>query len=70
MKDMSLNDVREEIVSLLKESAEVRQNGDLQAAVSILVEAQFLLSDAIQNELEQIDCSPSLLPATGEWSGE
>ena len=67
MRGLLLSDVREEIVSLLNESTEELQSGDAQTAVSILVEAQFLLSDAIQNELKSIDCTPS--PAD-EWSGE
>ena len=67
MKGLSLNDVREEIVSLLNESTEVLQNGDPQAAVSILVEAQFLLSDAIQNEMNGIQCAPSSVPPTDAW---
>ena len=67
MRGLLLSDVREEIVSLLNESTEELQSGDAQTAVSILVEAQFLLSDAIQNELKSIDCTP--LPAD-EWSEE
>jgi hypothetical protein len=59
MRGLLLSDVREEIVSLLNESTEELQSGDAQTAVSILVEAQFLLSDAIQNELKSIDCTPS-----------
>jgi hypothetical protein len=56
MRGLLLSDVREEIVSLLSESTEVHQSGDPQTAVSILMEAQFLLSDAIQNELKSIAC--------------
>lgn len=67
MKGLSLNDVREEIVSLLNESTEVLQSGDPQAAVSILVEAQFLLSDAIQNEMNGIECASSPLQPANEW---
>ena len=70
MKGLSLNDVREEIVSLLNESTEVLQNGDPQAAVSILVEAQFLLSDAIQNESNGIQCALSVSPTDAWWPEE
>jgi hypothetical protein len=56
MRGLLLSDVREEIVALLSESTEVHQSGDPQTAVSILMEAQFLLSDAIQNELKSIAC--------------
>lgn len=63
MKGLSLNDVRDEIVSLLNESTDVLQNGNQQAAVSILVEAQFLLSDAIQNEMNVMVCAPSSVPS-------
>jgi hypothetical protein len=70
MRGLLLRDVREEIVSLLNESTEVHQSGDPQTAVSILVEAQFLLSDAIQNELKSIDYTPSLASPADEWSEE
>lgn len=70
MKGLSLKDVREEIVSLLEESTEELKNGDRQTAVSILVEAQFLLSDAIQNEMNGIDCTPSLVSPADQWPEE
>jgi hypothetical protein len=70
MRGLLLSDVREEIVSLLSESTEVHQSGDPQTAVSILMEAQFLLSDAIQNELKSIDCAPSPASPADEWSEE
>lgn len=41
MKGLSLNDVRDEIVSLLNESTDVLQNGNQQAAVSILSRRNF-----------------------------
>jgi hypothetical protein len=55
MKGLSLKDVRAEIVSLLDESAEQLESGDRNTAVSILVEAQFLLSDTIQHEMNEIE---------------
>jgi hypothetical protein len=67
MQGLTLEDIREEIVSLLNESAEELRNGYPQTAISILVEAQFLLSDAIQNEMNRAECTP-LVPLGDERS--
>lgn len=66
MNGLLLQDVREEIVSLLDESTAELQDRSPQVAVSMLMEAQFLLSDAIQNELNRTQCTPSLVPAADE----
>jgi hypothetical protein len=70
MRGLSLKDVRQEVVSLLDKSTEELQDGNSHSAVLMLVEAQFLLSDAIQNEMNRVECAPSLVPPTDEWSEE
>ena len=70
MQGLTLKDVRNEIVDLLDESTKELQNGNSQMAVTMLVEAQFLLSDAIQNEMNRTECTPSLVPLADECSEE
>lgn len=69
MKGLLVQDVRKEIVSLLDQCTEELQDGSPQVAVSMLMEAQFLLGDAIQNELNRIQNAPLLVPA-GDESAE
>jgi hypothetical protein len=66
MRALLLRDVREEIVSLLDESTAELLEGSSEVAVSMLLEAQFLLCDAIQNELNSIRITPPLVPLAGE----
>jgi hypothetical protein len=66
MKGLLLQDVREEIVSLLDQSTVEFQSGSSQVAVSMLMEAQFLLGDIIQNELNRIQGMPPLVPSADD----
>ena len=70
MRGLTLRDVREEIVALLDESTKELQDGNSQTAVTMLLEAQFLLSDAIQNEMNRTECTPSLVPLADGCSEE
>jgi hypothetical protein len=62
MKGLSLQDVREEIISLFDESNAELQNGSPEAAVSMLIEAQLLLCDAVQIEINRLQSPPPLVP--------
>lgn len=68
MNTLSLEDIREEINSLLHESIKEFQKAESQVGVSLLVEAQFLLGEAIQHELNKIHRTPSLSLVGGEWA--
>jgi hypothetical protein len=70
MHGLTLKDVRNEIVALMDESTKELQNGSSQTAATMLVEPQFLLSDAIQNEMNRTECPPSLVPLADEHSEE
>jgi hypothetical protein len=57
--------LREEIVTLLNDGAEQFQRGEAQAAVSLLIEAQFVLGELIQHELNKLQETPPLIPHQG-----
>jgi hypothetical protein len=46
--------VCDEVISLVSESAEESQKGAPRSALSLLLEAQFLLGELIQSQLETI----------------
>lgn len=62
--------VRDELISLLNESAEEARKGEAQTELSLLLEAHFLLGELIQNQLNTIHCAPPLSPPTDEFAGE
>jgi hypothetical protein len=62
--------VRHEVISLVSESAEESQKGEAQSALSLLLEAQFLLGELIQNQLNTIHCAFPLRPPTDEFAEE
>jgi hypothetical protein len=62
MKGLSLQDVKEEIISLFDEGNAELERGSPEAAVSILIEAQLLLCDAVQNEINKMQPTPPLVP--------
>jgi hypothetical protein len=61
---------RDELISLLNESAEECKKGETQAEFSLLLEAHFLLGELIQNQLSTTDCAPPLSPPNGAFAAE
>jgi len=66
MKGLSLKGAHEEVVSLVRRAVEEFEEGEVQVGISILLEAQFLLSELIEQELNHIDSAPPLSPFIGE----
>lgn len=60
MTALPIEVVRDEVISLVSESAEETQNGAVQSALPLLLEAQFLLGELIQTQLNTIQCAPLL----------
>jgi len=61
--------VRDELISLLNDSAEECKNGETQVGLSLLLEAQFLLGELIQHQLNT-HYAPPLSPPADELSDE
>ena len=70
MKEPSLNEIREEVSSLVSEGAEEFERGESKAGISLLLEAQFLLGALIQRELIKIHRAPPISPQAEESSSE
>jgi hypothetical protein len=68
MTALSIEVVRDELFSLIRESIEEFQKAEAQVGVSLLLEAQFLLGEVIQHKLKKIHCAPSLSLVTREWA--
>jgi hypothetical protein len=62
MKECLLKVAHEEIISLVNQGVDECEAGDTSAAVSILLEAQFLLSDLIEHQLNRVLLTPPLSP--------
>ena len=69
MLEVAVQEVRDEIVSLVRESAEETRTGSSQSAVSMLIEAQCLLAELIENELNKLEPLPSLVPPDDPEAG-
>ena len=63
MLEVAVQEVRDEVVSLVRESAEETRTGSSQSAVSMLIEAQCLLAELIENELNRLQPFPSIVPS-------
>jgi hypothetical protein len=70
MSSSSHTILREEIVTLLNDGAEEFQRGQAQAAVLLLIEAQFVLGEVIQHELNKLQETPPLIPVGDERTEE
>jgi hypothetical protein len=70
MASLQISVVREEIISLLNESAQEFQRAEPDAELSLLLEAQFLLSEAIQSQLSKTRGAPPLSPFPDEFIEE
>ncbi len=62
MKELAFRVAHEEVVSLVQSGVEEFDEGEPQAGVSLLLEAQFLLADLIQQRLNNIVSAPPLSP--------
>jgi hypothetical protein len=69
MVQVPVQEIRDEVVSLVRESAEETRTGSSQSAVSMLIEAQCLLAELIENELNKIEPLPSLAPSDDPEAG-
>ncbi len=67
MTELALKAVHEEVVSLVQRSVEEFEGGEAQAGISLLLEAQFLLGEVIQERLNNMEITPSLSPLMDEW---
>jgi hypothetical protein len=65
-KGLSLQEVREEIISLFDEGIAEQQDGSPEATISILIEAQLLLCDTVQNEISRMHTTPPLAPLAND----
>ncbi len=70
MSSLQIGLVREEIISLLHESAEEFQRSDPGAELSLLLEAHFLLSEAIQIQMNKAPGAPPLSPPFDEFADD
>lgn len=68
MKELMLKAAHDEVLSLLCSGTEEIETRNPQIGVALLIEAQFLLAEIIQRQLNKIDCSPPLSPFVGEWA--
>ena len=62
MKEPFLKVAHEEIISLVNQGGDECEAGDINGGVSILLEAQFLLSDLIEHQLNRVLSTPPLSP--------
>lgn len=62
MKECLLKVAYEEIISLVNQGVDECEAGDTSAGVSILLEAQFLLGDLIEHQLNRVLLTPPLSP--------
>jgi len=70
MLQVPVQEIRDEVVSLVRESEEETRTGSSQSAVSMLIEAQCLLAELIEGELNKLQFLPSLVPPDdpeGSW---
>jgi hypothetical protein len=70
MRALPIEVVRDEVISLISESAQECQNGATQSELSLLLEAQFLLCELIQNHLTAAQYALPLSPPADEFSDE
>jgi hypothetical protein len=54
MTRLSFDEGREEIISLLEAGREEFENGNASVALSILIDAQFVLTEMVQSEMERL----------------
>jgi hypothetical protein len=66
MRALPIEVVRDEVISLVSESAHECRNGTIQSELSLLLEAQFLLCELIQNQLTAAQYAPLLGPPANE----
>ena len=66
MKGCLLKVAHEEIISLVNQGVDECEAGDASAGVSILLEAQFLISDLIEHQLNRVLSTPPLSPLMGD----
>jgi hypothetical protein len=62
MLELSPQELRDELIFLVSESAEEMRTGSSQTAVSMLIEAQCLIAGAIEAELNRVSFPPSVVP--------
>jgi hypothetical protein len=67
MKDVALRAAHDEVIAPVQGSAEELNEGEAQVGISLLLEAQFLLSEIIQECLSDTNSTPPLSPLMGEW---
>lgn len=70
MKELTLKASEEEIVSLVHRGIEEFEEGQVQAGVSLFLEAQYLLGEIVQNQLEQLHATPPLIPLAEDCTGD
>jgi hypothetical protein len=66
MNELTLRAIHEEALSLVQRGVEEFEEGETCVGVSLLLEAQFLLGEVIQQQLNQIDSTPPLSPSSDE----
>ena len=70
MKELTLKVAHEEALSLLQRGVVEFEEGETHTGVSLLLEAQFLLGEVIQQQLNKMDSPPHLSPLSDEGPGE
>jgi hypothetical protein len=65
MVELSPQEIRDELICLISESAQEMSTGSSQAAVSMLIEAQCLIAGAIEAELNKVLFLTPLAPPDG-----
>jgi hypothetical protein len=69
MTELGFKVAHEELLSLVHSGAEEIEKGEVNAGISLLIEAQFLLGELIQQQLNAHD-APPLSPFVGECADE
>jgi hypothetical protein len=70
MRAFPIEVARDEVISLVSESAQECRNGAIQSELSLLLEAQFLLCELIQHQLTAAQHAPPLSPPANEFTDE
>lgn len=69
MTGLKFKVAHDEVLSLLHSGAEELEKGEAQGGISLLIEAQLLLGELIQQQLDNLD-APPLSPFGGECADE
>lgn len=70
MKGLTLKAAHDEIVSLVDRGMQECDEGEIHAGVSLFLEAQFLLGEVVQNQLDHLHSTPPLIPSAEDCPDE